>query len=230
MTQPYLKATTINIDNITGSPTYFSSSPTLIPTVAGAYNYAAFWQPLDSGLSINGTQYYYTGTKGVGTLMTNMSLKQSYMPLTPQLVLAPSDGNVSGPGSLLKAPTGYINVWNWNSSAYAWQPVAPAGYIALGVVFTSTSTAPTLTKFMCVRQDLCFSSLVSPDHIVWSNNFTLGPTNMWISMWNLPNATSCAMVSSGYVINNPVGYNQQSGANTYVPTNAVLWDLKQPVF
>lgn len=230
MAQPYLKATTINLDSTT-SPTYFNATPTIMPGVAGSYNFAAFWRPKDTGLSIGGTQYYYTGLRGAGTM--NTSATQAYIPLTPQLVFAPSDGNVSGAGSLLAAPTGFINMWSWNNSVYMWQPVAPAGYIALGFVFTSSSTVPTagptgtFPKFMCVRQDLCSSVLINPDYLIWSNNFALTP-NMWISMWSLPNASNCTMISSFNTYNSPPGYNYSN--TTYVPPHALVWDLKQPAF
>jgi hypothetical protein len=64
-----------------------------------------------------------------------------------------------GNSDALAAPTDYELIWgDWGSGAdddgSAWRPLAPTGYVCLGVVFASGYDKPSTDAIRCVREDL----------------------------------------------------------------------------
>lgn len=76
-------------------------------------------------------------------------------------------------GDILKKPTDYTLVWTSESlkisqttQAYFWLPTPPDGYVAVGLVITTSSDKPTLDKIQCVRTD--FSDESETDNWIWA--------------------------------------------------------------
>ncbi|CAN6979014.1 unnamed protein product [Brassica oleracea var. botrytis] len=85
----------------------------------------------------------------------------------------------------LKPPVDYTLVGNTESlmikqdgPGYFWQPVAPDGYQAVGLIVTNSSQKPPLDKVRCVRSDL--TEQCEADTSIWESNgvkvSTLRPT------------------------------------------------------
>ncbi|XP_018472593.2 hypothetical protein At1g04090-like [Raphanus sativus] len=75
----------------------------------------------------------------------------------------------------LKPPVDYTLVGNTESlkikqdgPGYFWQPVAPDGYQAIGLIVTNSSQKPPLDKLSCVRSDL--TEQCEADTLIWDSN------------------------------------------------------------
>lgn len=205
MAQPYLIGKTSNDYNTANSMSLSAS---------GA-NPIIVWTPNTVPLG-----YYYTGVGGV--TMPDISFGGA-IPTMPLVLLAPSDGDTTSSASLLKSPSSFKYLWNYNSF-YVYKPVAPVGYIALGVIVTNSGTAPTsIPNLMCVRQDLCERVVLSGSNLLWNN--VVYSASAFLSLWCLPNASTLFPVLIGGTTNFPPNI-----SNTRCPNEAMVWDLKQPVF
>jgi len=81
-------------------------------------------------------------------------------------------------------PVKFRQVWHFARGAkslYAWQPVAPDNFIALGMYVTTTSEVPDVKAMRCVPAVWCAPSKITPVK-VWDDAGGGGgkPASMWI--------------------------------------------------
>jgi hypothetical protein len=79
-------------------------------------------------------------------------------PLNPLILVKAINEDPANP--LLKAPVDYERVWTSRRSGSKadgsfWEPVAPPGYVAIGMVANTGYEKPSLDSYRCVREDLC---------------------------------------------------------------------------
>lgn len=94
---------------------------------------------------------------------------------------------------LIKPPTGYTLVWNDKGSGgdqdgSVWRVEAPAGYIAMGDVFTNHYSQPpeSFTKrYACIREDLVVNGQL-PKDAFWTDRDS--GASMSSSIWQVENA------------------------------------------
>ncbi|MFT5834712.1 MAG: hypothetical protein ACI97N_002352 [Cognaticolwellia sp.] len=94
-------------------------------------------------------------------------------------------------------PTGYTLVWKdegsgGNQDGAFWEPIAPAGYSALGTVVTASWSQPPLTAVVCLRNDLLWAENISD--LIWNDKGSGASSDL--SLWNLQ-ASSATLISSG---------------------------------
>ncbi|MEL7531649.1 MAG: Vps62-related protein [Bacteroidota bacterium] len=68
-----------------------------------------------------------------------------------------------------------------------WEPIAPAGYVALGTVATRSYEKPSVKEVVCIRKDLV--RRVSVGGQIWNDRGSGG--DMDISLWNLGMGDEC---------------------------------------
>ncbi len=81
-------------------------------------------------------------------------------------------GTVEGAEDLLAAPVDYERVWTdagtgGHQEGACWRPVPPAGYKALGCVFTPNYDKPTVSRLRCVREDYVQEGVIGEP--IWSD-------------------------------------------------------------
>jgi len=110
---------------------------------------------------------------------------------------------------LFPHPSRFRQVWGqeWKGTAlYAWTPVPPPGFIALGMVLTTKPQAPSVTSVRCISQKWAEKPSVAPQ-LVWTNEGSGGrPASIW-----LVNSLGLLYVNLGH---NP-------------PASRDLWDIKR---
>ncbi|MFC1961886.1 Vps62-related protein [Chloroflexota bacterium] len=122
----------------------------------GKYN-GGFWKPVPPA------GYYALGFLG----------RSNYgNPNGNTAVIVVKDIDSSG---VLAAPKDYTQIWHdkgtgasWDGSF--WQPVAPEGYVALGVVVVNGYNKPSLDAIRCVRKDLTANAKIG--EMVWNDTNT----------------------------------------------------------
>ncbi|TFH66227.1 MAG: DUF946 domain-containing protein, partial [Gemmatimonadales bacterium] len=97
--------------------------------------------------------------------------------------LAPSGGMFAArelePGALAQ-PVGYIPVWGDYGSGAAWDgsfwsPIAPPGYVCLGLIAQFGYAVPALDEVRCVREDLTRPGVIGP--MIWIDQGTGADTD-----------------------------------------------------
>ena len=110
---------------------------------------------------------------------------------------------------MLPYPVRFRQVWGqeWKSSAlYAWSPVPPPGFVAVGMVLTTTPQPPDLASVRCLPERWAVKPSVAPQ-LVWSNEGTGGrPASIWL-------------VNSLGLLYVTIGHN--------APPERDLWDIKR---
>jgi hypothetical protein len=101
----------------------------------------------------------------------------------------------------------------YNYYVVVYQPIAPLGYVAIGIVGCTNNQNPsvdpsTLQNYMCVRQDLAVQ--VNPSDLKQLYNDSGTGQGQNITLWTLPNS-GCLVASTG-----------QDGS---LPTG-IVWDMK----
>jgi len=84
---------------------------------------------------------------------------------------------------LFPLPLRFRQIWGqeWKASAvYAWAPVAPPGFIAVGMILTSKPQAPDVSTVRCLPEKWACKPAVDPQ-LVWTNEGSGGrPASIWI--------------------------------------------------
>jgi hypothetical protein len=83
-------------------------------------------------------------------------------------------------------PTGYRLVWKDTGSGgdqdgAFWEPIAPAGYVAMGTVVTASYTQPPLTAVICVLADLTEKTNIGD--LIWSDKGSGADKDL--SLWRM---------------------------------------------
>lgn len=120
---------------------------------SGARFDGAFWRPRLDG-------YYSLGDHCVG----HYGAVKDIVPMV-------RDVNGSS-GTALRKPTSYNQVWTDKGSGARlmgamWHPVAPPGYVAMGLVCTDHWDRPSLDVVRCVRRDLIIAAHVGAE--IWND-------------------------------------------------------------
>lgn len=94
-------------------------------------------------------------------------------------------------------PVKYRQVWHFARGAkslYAWQPIAPDNFIALGMYLTTSADMPDVKVMRCVPAIWCAPSKMTPVK-VWDDAGGGGgkPASMWII-----NSMGMFVVTTGY--------------------------------
>ena len=110
---------------------------------------------------------------------------------------------------LLPFPSRFRQVWGqeWKSSAvYAWAPVPPPGFVALGMILTIKPQAPHVSSVRCLPEKWAVKPSMEPQ-LVWTNEGSGGrPASIW-----LVNSLGLLYVNAGH---NP-------------PASRDLWDIRR---
>lgn len=127
---------------------------------SGARKAVSLWRPSASSDALG--QFY-----SLGDIATD-----SYRNINQRKIVAlVSDANKLN-GTALRLPSGYELVWkDIGSGARAelsvWRPLAPEGYVAMGLVCGVDYEKPSLHAVRCVRADLVASA--QPGELIWSD-------------------------------------------------------------
>ena len=86
--------------------------------------------------------------------------------------------------ALCPFPTKYKQVWHLTrggKSLYAWKPMAPDGFVALGMMATSSDIPPELKAMRCVPESWCLPSK-NPPFKIWDDTGAGGgkPGSIWV--------------------------------------------------
>ena len=78
----------------------------------------------------------------------------------------------ANPGKALSKPDDFEQVWKdkgsgANTDCSIWRPIAPDGYVALGLVCADGLDKPSVNSVRCVRADLVVASSI--DNMIWSD-------------------------------------------------------------
>ena len=123
----------------------------------GAAACGSFWQPNVSGMP---------GYWSLGSLGVNNGGNYNYNPSGDRAIVVVKDLT----GTALAAPTGYTQIWadhgsGGNNDGSVWRPIAPDGYIAMGLVVVGGYNQPSLDAVRCVSQSLVHRA--TPGASVW---------------------------------------------------------------
>ncbi len=163
------------------------------------------WNTQGSGLSQHGEfmhpiapeGYYPLGSVGYPEFISPANLGLQFAAIVVKQV---------GDSGALAAPTDYIQIWSyaWNNPGCFWLPVAPEGYVALGVVVTpNVDTKPGLNEIRCVRSDLVADAKAGA--YVWGfDPPPPWPPNVKFGSWqvdppNVPNAPGKVYLKAGTI-------------------------------
>lgn len=123
----------------------------------GAAACGSFWHPNVSGM---------LGYWSLGSLGVNNGGNYNYNPSGDRAIVVVKDLT----GTALAAPTGYTQIWadhgsGGNNDGSVWRPIAPDGYIAMGLVVVGGYNQPSLDAVRCVSQSLVHRA--TPGASVW---------------------------------------------------------------
>lgn len=141
---------------------------------SGAHKAVSLWRPSTTADAL-------TGFFPMGDIATD-----SYRNINQRKVVAVvSDANGAG-GTALRSPNDYELVWkDTNSGARndfsLWRPLAPEGYVAMGLVCGVGYEKPSRNALRCVRDDLVVSA--QPGALIW-NDYGSG-ASMDFSAWSI---------------------------------------------
>ncbi len=85
---------------------------------------------------------------------------------------------------ILPSPQRFKHVWHLareNKVLYAWKPIPPEGYVSLGLVFSSSDSAPDISSVRCVPKEWCVETDFIPIK-VWDDSGAGGgkPGSIWV--------------------------------------------------
>lgn len=128
-------------------------------------------------------------------------------------------------GKALSRPVDYELVWkdagtNARSDGSIWRPIAPDGYVALGLVSANDHIQPSLNAVRCVREDLAMVSFTN--ELIWNDEGSRASQDF--SAWSvIPPAAG-----SGEIYLAPGTF---AGANSYSrPTvSTPVYSLRMPI-
>ncbi len=83
-------------------------------------------------------------------------------------------------------PTGYTLVWKdegsgGNQDGAFWEPIPPAGYVAMGTVVTASYTQPHLTAVVCILSDL--TARINIGNLIWNDKGSGADRDL--SLWTM---------------------------------------------
>ena len=89
---------------------------------------------------------------------------------------------ISGETIILKgavsSPIDFKKIWEGNG-LYLWEPIAPSGFIALGVVFTKSLQKPNKDRYCCVARDFLLETKYKEEP-----DFSYTNTNSPLTLWS----------------------------------------------
>ncbi|NUU34715.1 Vps62-related protein [Pseudomonas sp. C2B4] len=96
-------------------------------------------------------------------------------------------------GNALSRPDDFERVWTDAGSGAAtdssiWRPLAPAGYVAMGLVCSNSHEKPSINAIRCVRADLVIASTVG--NLIWSDLGSRARQNF--SAWEIEPPTAAS--------------------------------------
>lgn len=96
-------------------------------------------------------------------------------------------------GNALSRPDDFERVWlasgsGTTANASIWRPIAPSGYVALGLVCSHDSAKPSSNAIRCVREDLVIPANVSDS--IWNDKYSGATQNF--SAWHIEPPTAAA--------------------------------------
>ena len=100
---------------------------------------------------------------------------------------------------ILKAPTGFTQIWNDRGSGarldtVIWRPVAPDGYITLGCVATAENKQPEIALYRCIRQDYVEDTGVG--NLIWNDRKSGAHAS--VSLWQLEGVRGAFVAQANY--------------------------------
>jgi len=108
-----------------------------------------------------------------------------------------------GDSGALAAPTDYTKIWSasYDNAGSFWLPVAPIGYVAMGVVVAKgTNTKPGLDEVRCVRSDLVADAKAGARAWYWDLPWGPGYFSCWqVDPPTAPNAPGKAYLKAGTI-------------------------------
>jgi hypothetical protein len=108
-----------------------------------------------------------------------------------------------GDSGALAAPTDYTKIWSasYNNAGSFWLPVAPSGYVAMGVVVAKgTATKPGLDEVRCVRSDLVVDAKAGATAWYWDAPLAPPKFACWqVDPPTAPNAPGKAYLKAGTI-------------------------------
>jgi hypothetical protein len=86
--------------------------------------------------------------------------------------------------TLCPHPVKFSQIWHFargSKSLYAWKPLAPEKYVAMGIMCTTSDEPPDVKAMRCVPASWCAPTKVKPNKI-WDDTGAGGgkPASMWI--------------------------------------------------
>tara|TARA_B110000459_G_scaffold179561_1_gene205660 strand:- start:65 stop:1141 length:1077 start_codon:yes stop_codon:yes gene_type:complete len=124
--------------------------------------------------------------------------------------------------ALFPHPVRFRQVWGqeWNhTSVFAWSGVAPPGFVAVGMMLTSTNEPPDVSSYRCIPKQWTQQSQIVPK-LVWSNQ---GGGGRAASAW-ITNSLGVAHVVLGHD-----APNQDELLDLIAPEKMLLEDILAPV-
>lgn len=127
---------------------------------SGADNAAAFWRPNTTADSLN----HFSSLGDV--------IASDYRTINNRKFVAVVSEADPVNGTALRAPVGFNLVWKnagkrTRTECSVWKPVAPEGYVPMGMVFTIGYDKPTLNTVRCVRVDLVVDAYIG--NPIWND-------------------------------------------------------------
>lgn len=99
----------------------------------------------------------------------------------------------ANPGKALSKPDDFEQVWKdkgsgANTDCSIWRPIAPDGYVALGLVCADGLDKPSVNSVRCVRADLVVASSI--DNMIWSDKGSRAKQDF--SVWSVRPSAAAA--------------------------------------
>ncbi|WP_371804295.1 Vps62-related protein [Candidatus Lokiarchaeum ossiferum] len=137
-------------------------------------------------------------------------------------------------GSLLAPPTDYELFWKaatseigGHYSATFWKPIAPKGYVAMGMVVETGFVKPSTDLIRCVREDLTVQGKAGAK--IWDNELTFHPNS--ISFWEIDEPDNIASDDGhAFLPANTIVGAPSFDSNDYNQTFAHLFDIRLPTY
>ncbi len=169
------------------------------------------FHPLGSVEGGQGGLRDWTTTTGKGGVM-GVKAKEGYDPDNPPI----------------KHPVDYTAIIHLRNEpgykASIWTPIAPEGYVAMGVVVTrGTNIKPPLTAVVCVREDLTIKGTVASKYIVraedtYTTTWPFTNTRVW-AIWNIEGPVAGFHENAYLHPGTFVAVNSGSSSNPRAPTD-----------
>ncbi|HEX7316671.1 MAG TPA: Vps62-related protein [Pyrinomonadaceae bacterium] len=178
------------------------AEPTLLVSLTSNYNW--LYNDHGTGSSMDVSVYRPAPSDSTFFIVGDYAQGNYNNPYGPSLIVKALNDNPSNP--LLKAPTGYSQVWNDHGSGGTydgsfWYPVAPDGYVSIGCVCNGGYNPPVIPQYMCVRKDLTTSAQGGP--LIWNDRGS--GANMDVSLYQIVDVPGTFVAQGNYnPLNTPV--------------------------